>query len=228
MDQIKPGLFSKQVAADFRRSEFDSKNEQILHAGLRPDFVFIGDSITHAWELGAYFRRTGRMLVNRGIGGDIPYYVEKRFAADVAQLSPRCAVVLCGINETWGLDSLTGPDALAAECDAMIGRIMEPMRAIVQAAADAHIALALCSILPTYGTGEGAEARKRLVKKANERLRALPGILYVDYHSALCDADGLTLRRALSPDGCHPNAEGYALMAGVLRGALKATDTPID
>ena len=56
---LKPGLFGVAAAADSRRYEFDSGNEELLLAGVRPDVVFIGDSITHLWEVQAYFGGSG-------------------------------------------------------------------------------------------------------------------------------------------------------------------------
>jgi hypothetical protein len=70
VDIIKPGLFSKQVNADNRRIEFDYKNEVIVSNKIAVDYVFIGDSITHMWELNAYFGKSQRLILNRGIGGD--------------------------------------------------------------------------------------------------------------------------------------------------------------
>ena len=86
---VNPGLFSVGVAADSRRGEFDFGNESLVLQEMRPDFVFIGDSITHLWELQAFFGSTGKVLINRGIGGDISTYVLKRFEADVIQLQPK-------------------------------------------------------------------------------------------------------------------------------------------
>lgn len=34
-EQIKPGFFSRNIAADVRRREFDVKNEQCLHLGKK-------------------------------------------------------------------------------------------------------------------------------------------------------------------------------------------------
>jgi len=232
MEQIKPGLFTKQVAADSRRSEFDGKNEQILNAGRRPDFVFIGDSITHGWELSLYFGGSGKLIVNRGIGGDIPYYISRRFAADVLQLSPGCAVVLCGINETWGFEACDGEEALTVAYNETIERIIKPLREIAAACQHSLTPLALCSILPIYGLDTSAvNARKRLIVAANKEIQALCSghkAIYVDYHTALCEEDGLSLRPALSPDGCHMNGAGYQAMASVLRDTLCKSGYPID
>ena len=93
---VKPGIFTVQAAADSRRVEFDTKNEVIVTNKVPVDFVFIGDSITHAWELNAYFGKMGRLILNRGIGGDTSEYLLRRFEADVLQLKPKYCVMLIG------------------------------------------------------------------------------------------------------------------------------------
>ncbi|MGO4371467.1 hypothetical protein AB4Z21_11835 [Paenibacillus sp. MCAF20] len=79
IDIVKPGFFATAAAADGRRGEFDIGNEIIIAHNVPVDFVFIGDSITHMWELNAYFGRGGQFVVNRGIGGDISSHVLRRF-----------------------------------------------------------------------------------------------------------------------------------------------------
>ena len=76
---IKPGNFSVNVAADSRRFEFDAHNETILHVKPPVRCVFLGDSITQNFAVNAYFYGTKGAMLNRGIGGDIPYYMLKRF-----------------------------------------------------------------------------------------------------------------------------------------------------
>ena len=46
------------------------------------------------------------------------------------------------------------------------------------------------------------------------------GFTYVDYYTALADANGM-LRDGLSNDGVHPTAAGYAVMAPLVDAALK-------
>ena len=104
---VKPGMFGVFASADSRRGEFDFGNEELLLAGVRPDVVFIGDSITHLWEVQAYFGGTGKILVNRGIGGDISTHVRQRFRADVLQLQPRLAVLKIGTNDLGWSDRAT-------------------------------------------------------------------------------------------------------------------------
>ena len=97
---IRPGLFGENCAADFRRCEFDFYNESLLAESTRPDALFIGDSITHFWEVQAYFGGTGKILINRGIGGDISANVLRRFEADALQLKPGLIVLLIGLQRS--------------------------------------------------------------------------------------------------------------------------------
>lgn len=73
------GYYSEIVAADSRRKEFNIKNHSLLYSKQKPDFIFAGDSITHFWELNAYFRNPDHFIINRGIAGDNTTYLRKRF-----------------------------------------------------------------------------------------------------------------------------------------------------
>jgi lysophospholipase L1-like esterase len=54
---------------------------------------------------------------------------------------------------------------------------------------------------------------------------AAKGIGFIDYHSALADADG-GLRSDLGPDGVHPNEKGYAIMAKLAEAAVDRALAP--
>ena len=49
-------------------------------------------------------------------------------------------------------------------------------------------------------------------------------IVYLDYFSAMVDAEGM-LQRDLSDDGLHPNAKGYAVMTPLAEQAISAALT---
>ena len=53
-----------------------------------------------------------------------------------------------------------------------------------------------------------------------EYAEATDGVEWVDYFSAMAGADN-GMREGLSPEGCHPNGEGYKIMERVLVKALK-------
>lgn len=218
---LKPGAFGLAVAADSRRMEFDFLNEELLLAGVQPDALFIGDSITHFWELQAYFGGTGAVLINRGIGGDVSTYVRKRFAADAVQLGPKLIVMKIGTNDLgWTWEELD---------EAKVDTLCANVAAMAATARDADIPLALCSILPIWGPcwyphAAFTERKNAQIVTANAGLRAIAeetGAIYVDYHARMTGADGL-LPRAYADDGVHPHAAGYRVMAEVLRATLAA------
>jgi len=214
-------MFSVGVAADGRRGEFDFGNESLLLQGTRPDFVFIGDSITHLWELQAYFGGTGKVLINRGIGGDISTFVRKRFEADVIQLQPNYVVMKIGTNDLgWALEQLN---------PAISDTIFDNDSAMLDRAKEAGITMALCSILPIWGpswypSDEFSARKNAQIVALNGRLRQLAeekSAIWVDYHSQMVGEDG-QLRPELADDGVHPHHFGYALMADILRKTLAA------
>lgn len=229
----KPGYFSIAAAADSRRSEFDIKNETVIRSGVPVRAVFIGDSITHNFEVQAFFKgdpETG-IILNRGIGGDKPEYILKRIYADAVQLEPEWIILLCGINDIWALDERP------ATAESTAGYLEEKIVSGVIRIAESLICLGgpegkstdikmiLCSLLPTgipehipghFNNG----ARNRLIAKINGRLKAYAdgnGVFYADYHSAMTKEDGLTMKEGISDDGIHPNGFGYRIMAETLR-----------
>ncbi len=172
---LKPGMFEEGAAANSRRVEFDYCNESLVLTGVRPDVLFIGDSITHIWELQAYFGGTGTILVNRGIGGDISTNVRRRFAADALQLRPKAIVLKIGTNDLgWE------PAALN---EALSDVVCENITAMTRDARAAGIAMAVCSILPVWGpnwlsdedAAVFAPRKNAQITVMNARLRAMAG-----------------------------------------------------
>ncbi len=226
---IKPGLFGLTVATDMRRGVYDAYNEQLLQQVVAVDAVFIGDSITEAWMLDAFFRTTGGLLVNRGIGGDTTPFMRRRFAADVLQLRPRLVVIMAGINNFWEMDNwdtslMRAPQAIE---DEIVGDIVE----MVQVTHERRITVVVGSILPTHiRINSNTATRNGAIKRVNQRLQQEAmerGAIFVDYHQHLVAEDGLTLRDSIAEDGLHPGAAGYRIMAKVLLDALGSAQNGI-
>lgn len=208
------------MAADSRRTEFDIKNEVILNCKLPVESVFIGDSITHFWELGAFFCQQNGLIVNRGISWDVTEYLLRRFEADAIQLLPKTVIILAGINDTWALDNFPWSVGPASTAEAVCGGIVRNITQLSEMALKSGIQVAVCSILPTNVTGSVKnKERNQTVFLANQTLKNLAvksGIIYVDYHKCFASDDGLTMRGGLSGDGIHPNCRGYEIMSDVL------------
>jgi lysophospholipase L1-like esterase len=215
IDIVKPGFFAAAAAADSRRGEFDIGNEILIAHNVPVDFVFIGDSITHMWELNAYFGRGGHFVVNRGIGGDISSHVLRRFDADVIQLKPKHVVIKIGVNNFWGLDGWTIHDRKTAE--QIIPGLVDDIREMVRKANANGITPIVCSLLPTNLPQSGNnDIRNASIIKVNDRLQIVAdeeAAVYVDYHSHMTQEDGARLREELADDGLHPHLLGYDIMA---------------
>ena len=218
-DMIRPPFFENGAASDNRRWEFDFKNGVLITNRTPVDVVFIGDSITHFWELNAYFRRFG-LVVNRGIGGDVADILVQRFEGDALQLKPHVCVAMVGINNTWCLDDPEHP----ADPDDVFTLVTDSYRRMLEMAKEYRVPLLFCSVLPVGDRSESGRRRNRLVLRINQKLKVLCeefGVTYVDYHSAVVDKDGLTMLDGLSDDTLHPHVIGYNRMAAVITPLLE-------
>ena len=75
-------------------AEYQAENE--LYADYEVDVAFLGDSLTHLYDVQAYYPQY--LVCNRGIGGDTTFDLENRLQASVYDLKPKVAVMLIGAN----------------------------------------------------------------------------------------------------------------------------------
>ncbi|MNH88468.1 GDSL-like Lipase/Acylhydrolase [compost metagenome] len=220
---IRPGLFSPENGADKRRPEFDAHNEVLVYHNVPVDFVFLGDSITHYWDIQTYFGRKGTVMVNRGIGAEVTSIALRRYEADVIQLKPNHVVIKLGINNMFPLDAWNEEER--REPDEIHREIVGDMAKMVRRAQENGIKPIVCSILPVYlDTLASTPFKNHLIISVNEALRVMSEELqaiYVDYHLNFVQQDGRTLRPELAYDGIHPNVYGYNIMADTLRTELR-------
>lgn len=165
--------------------------------------VFMGDSITEGWHLDVSF--PGKPYINRGISGQTSPQMLLRFRQDVIGLQPKVVVILAGTNDIAGN---TGPMTLEQS--------EGNLASMAELATANHIKVVLCSVTPAFDFPweRGLEPAPKIdaLNKWIKSYAAEKGYVYVDYHSALKDAeDGLP--PALSRDGVHPLPAGYAIMA---------------
>ena len=185
--------------------------------------VFMGDSITDAWQqprFGGFF--PGKPYVDRGISGQTTPQMLLRFRPDVIALAPSAVVILAGTNDIAGN---TGP--MTDE------QIEDNLASMAELARANGIRVVLSSILPVSQSHvrPGDVNPPQTTRRPMARIRALNawmkdyaaanGHVYLDYFTATTDAEGL-LRTALSEDDLHPNAAGYAIMAPLAEAAIQA------
>jgi lysophospholipase L1-like esterase len=197
---------------------FDRLNEQIIREDRDVGTVFLGDSITEAWNLEVFFTPAlGELIVNRGISGDTAEGLKSRFQADVVQLRPRNVVILIGTNDVvrWSDDGKSAEEIENA--------VVTTIESLVDQGQAAGINVLLCSILPTGPDAGKHAAHPEIRERINHRLQAVctaKKCVYVDYAAQMRDAKG-NLRAGLARDDLHPDWAGLKIMAQVLRATMK-------
>lgn len=220
-----PGYFSLIAAADSRRKEFDIKNHTLIENKLNPDFLFIGDSITHFWELNSYFNKPGQIIINRGIAGDTTTYLAKRLWADALQLSPKYCIIGIGINDSLDLEGNYWNRIPGLPYEDVLTRAQENYINIVEQCIATSTIPILVSLLPiNIPVSLCEDKRKRFICDFNDFLHNYcreKNLIYVDYYHTTVIPGTTILLDSITYDGLHPNARGYNIMATVLKNTLK-------
>lgn len=196
----------------FLPEHYAKRVSQFQNEGLpEGKVVFLGNSIT---EGGQWDKLTGDpSAVNRGIGGDITFGVLKRLDGIVAS-RPSKLFLLIGINDI-GKD--IPPVVIADNIKKIIQRFN---------AGSPETKIYIQTILPVNPTVQNFPQhydKNDYVKRANALILTVAGemkINFIDTFKLFADRKGL-LKKELTPDGLHLNAEGYRLWVDHLK-AVKA------
>ena len=201
----------QQLLVDFADlARYRAANLQLGSKGSHR-VVFMGDSITEAWKLETSF--PGKSYVNRGISGQTTSQILLRFRQDAIDLHPSVVVILAGTNDLAGN---TGP--------ATLRQIEGNLESMAQLARANHIAVVLCSVLPTvhYSWHPQVPNPAPRIAALNKWLQAYAAREhhpYVNYYAAMKDTAG-GFKPGLSADGVHPLPAGYAVMATLAQAGI--------
>ena len=221
IEEFKKKYYPDGKLHDEFREKYNRMNTQYLINGIKPDVLFLGDSITEAFETSLYFGDLG-VIVNRGIGGEKTSHLKERVYADAADLSPKVCVVAEGVNNTAEIyfAKERKEEFPKEKIEELLSGFSEDMNYITDVLLSAGIVPVICSVLPLGVVDERAD----MILKENEILKDIcnrKGIAYADYYSALVEEDGKTLKDVTFGDDLHPHAEGYNVMAEILKPLLK-------
>ncbi len=205
---------------DNLRRYADANAKLGLADAAKPRVVFFGDSITDGWQLSEYF--PDKDYVNRGISGQITGEMLGRTMADVLVRKPAAMILLAGTNDLARNVAISTIESNIA----MIGELAEAYK----------IKVILSSILPVSDYHKGKNPRNEMtllrppekIIELNTWMEAYAkqrGWTYCNYFNVLVDSAG-QLQANLAPDGLHPNAEGYRLMAPVAQTCIDQALTP--
>jgi lysophospholipase L1-like esterase len=178
--------------------------------------VFMGDSITEGWARQPFIAANAK-FVGRGISGQTAAQMLVRFPSDVIALKPAAVHIMAGTNDIAQNNGRETPEEIAGYIASM-----------VEIAQANNIKVILASIPPA-----GAFAWRRGLNPAPQ-IQALNGwlkayarkrkIVFVDYWAVLATPEG-AMKPAFSPDGVHPNADGYETMRPLAQAAIKTVLT---
>lgn len=183
-------------------------------AAGRPQCVFLGDSITEAWEIAdpAFFSDG---ILNRGISGQTSPQLVVRFMNDVVALRPAAVHILIGANDIVGN---TGPNLLADFCN--------HLKAMVDMSKANDIAVILGTLPPFTAFLLAPEvAPAKWVEAINAFIGGLAaddGVMIADYYGAFAAIGGIKADGVITRDGLHPTTAGYEVMRPVALEALES------
>jgi lysophospholipase L1-like esterase len=183
---------------------------------LRPDLIFVGDSITECWQREG--RRVweefygSRAAGNLGCSSDrVEHCLWRLLNGNLDGICPRTAVVLIGTN------NLVGPADDPRRVADGIGKIVDALRAEFP-----QIRILVVGLFPR---GEQPNEQRDLALQVNQILQTWSteeGISYADFGSAFMDGGG-GIRRELMPDFLHLSEDGYRIWATAIEAWVKST-----
>ena len=146
-------------------------------------------------------------VINQGINGERSDQIRARLDADVLSLRPSAVIVIAGVNDVY--------QGLGAE------RVEGQLEAMYSRAADDGLALVAGTIVPFNTATADQNARMREINGwIQAQARRDRRIVFVDTRAAVAAADEPD-RLAASPDGLHPDVDGYRRMADAIAPALQ-------
>jgi lysophospholipase L1-like esterase len=145
-------------------------------------------------------------VLNRGVNGERSDQIAARFERDVLASRPAAVIIIAGVNDVYQ--------------GRPVDQVTSQLRAMYDRAAEAGIPVIAGSIVP-YNTATAEQNRKMHDINAWIAAEAArdANIIAVDTRAAAA-APGDRDRLSGSPDGLHPDVDGYRAMAEALAPAV--------
>jgi lysophospholipase L1-like esterase len=158
----------------------------------------------------AYWLREARpawTVLNRGVNGERSDEIARRFDRDVLAYAPSAVVILAGVNDVY-------QGRPAAD-------VISQLAAMYRRAREIGIPVVAGSIV-AYNTA--TPAQNAAMHEVNAWIRDVaarePGVVFADTRAAAAAPDDPD-RLSGSPDGLHPDIDGYRRMAAVILPAIE-------
>ena len=183
----------------------------VAHPPPHGAVVLVGGSNARRWtDVAEYF--PGRTIINRGFGGahlaDVLHFADRI----VVPYAPRIIVLNAGGND---LSAGRSPEEVRNAARALV-------RKVTTSLPDTRIIAV--SLPPVVRAAKSAESLA-IIKRTNALLSALadeePALEFVDLFPAFAAPDGPTRTELFVDDGIHFSAQGYRIVAGLLKPLLE-------
>ncbi|MBN2456213.1 MAG: hypothetical protein JXB29_06740 [Sedimentisphaerales bacterium] len=186
-------------------------NERVSKANA--DLIFIGDSITQAWEVNGkdvwakYYDH--RSAVNLGFAGDRTQHVLWRLQnGNIDGISPKAAVIMIGTNNSNGNDNTAEEiaDGIIAICKLVRKELPK-------------VEILLLGIFPR---GQGPSEQREKIARANDIASKIADgkmIHYLDIGQSFLGPDK-TISGDIMPDYLHLTEKGYEIWAQAMEPKL--------
>jgi lysophospholipase L1-like esterase len=145
-------------------------------------------------------------VLNKGVNGQRSDEILSRFGRDVLQEKPKAVIVLAGVNDIY-----------QGRTSASVEGNLEAMYTLAERSGIVPLA---ATILPYNTAGPEESESIRQVNAWVESASKAPGRLFCDTNLAVREKANPNLL-ASSPDGLHPDVEGYRKMGIALSAALE-------
>ena len=133
-------------------------------------------------------------VLNRGVNGELSDEILRRFERDVLAARPDWVIVLAGVNDLYQGHS--------------VETIQKNLETLYEKARKAGILVIACSILPYNTLDEVVKERMLEMNRWIKEYASRHGLVFCDTFHAIEDPFR-PVRLKSSPDGLHPDVEGY-------------------
>ena len=164
------------------------------------DIIFLGDSLIYRFNLKQFFPEFNSL--NRGIGGDTTFGVEKRLNVSCFEVQSKCIVMLIGINNI---------DSMFENYESILIKFKEKIN---------ERKIILCSLTPLGGK---KAIKNNLIVLNNEKIKNLAkkyNFIFIDLFTPLLNEKTNEIFEKYTKDGLHFTNEGYEVITKEIKTVL--------
>ncbi len=178
------------------------KEENLRYADYEVDVAFLGDSLTDGYDVAKYYPQY--LVLNRGIGGDTTFDLERRLQVSAYDLKPKVLTILIGANNF---------DTMFDNYENILIGIKENLP---------NTKVVLLSLTSMSGNLWGKNNQKASYNNVKIKLLATKyGYCFVDLYTPLFDLSTGGIKSEYTTDGGHLTEKGYEVLTATITPTLE-------